>query len=388
LQESKKDLDQQEAALSAYKVSHVSELPQEQQELNNALARLQVQLEANRDAINRTEQSKLLLENTLHALEATIALMSQGKSPDATALNLAVGDPRPVAPAAKMRQSEVLQSQLDQLRLRYSDNYPEVKRLAAELARVKATEEGSSPPKPAEQTADSTPTTAKGVSRQAQPPSAPVAANSDAQQARARVENLKSQIGLADKEVENRNQDQQHILAEMTRYQNRIGRLPIREQEMAKLTRNYDISQLNYRSLLDKKFNADMGVDMERRQKSERFTLLDPATVPQKPFKPKRGALEVAASGIALALGLLAAFGRELNAGWLLGEWELPLGGAVILARVPHIKPTDVQEQRGGRSAMKRLLASKNIRLAMISSALVLLLGIIGAAVAVAFKGV
>jgi len=41
----------------------------------------------------------------------------------------------------------------------------------------------------------------------------------------------------------------------------------------------------NYISLLKKKMEADMAADLEKRQKSERFTILDPARIPERPIK-------------------------------------------------------------------------------------------------------
>ena len=38
----------------------------------------------------------------------------------------------------------------------------------------------------------------------------------------------------------------------------------------------------NYQALLDKSFSIGMAADLEQKQKGERFTVLDPAQVPQK----------------------------------------------------------------------------------------------------------
>lgn len=106
---------------------------------------------------------------------------------------------------------------------------------------------------------------------------------------------------------------------------------------MAQLTRDYEMSKENYKSLLDKKMAADEALDMERRQQSERFTILERAQIPQKPTKPKRPALYAGGAALALALALMIGFGAELRQNVLLGEWELP-PGTMILARLPHIE--------------------------------------------------
>ncbi len=157
-------------------------------------------------------------------------------------------------------------------------------------------------------------------------------------------------------EVEGRKEEQKHILADMAQYQSKLGTLPIREQEMAGLTRDYEITKTNYRSLLDKKIAAEMATDMERREKSERFTIIDPARVPSRPFKPNRQLFGLAGSILGLAIGLALGLGKEFHQGAFLGEWELP-PGVVLLGRLPRIEMTAAPVEsaadgpRGGRRA-------------------------------------
>jgi uncharacterized protein involved in exopolysaccharide biosynthesis len=111
------------------------------------------------------------------------------------------------------------------------------------------------------------------------------------------------------------------------------------EQEMTALKRNYEESANNYNSLLQKKLAAGVATDMERLQKSERFTVVDPARVPQKPVKPNRPVLAIIGSVAGLVIGLLAGIFLEYRKQTLLGEWELPVG-TVVLGRVPLIQMT------------------------------------------------
>ena len=50
-------------------------------------------------------------------------------------------------------------------------------------------------------------------------------------------------------------------------YQQRIERTPKREEEMLALKRDYQNIQDTYRSLLSRKLEADMAVNMERKKK-------------------------------------------------------------------------------------------------------------------------
>jgi capsular polysaccharide biosynthesis protein len=70
---------------------------------------------------------------------------------------------------------------------------------------------------------------------------------------------------------------------------------------MAALTRDYWNIQQSYQSLLQKRLEAQLSANMERRQKGEQFKILDIARIPEKPFKPKR--LKIILLGLALGLG-------------------------------------------------------------------------------------
>lgn len=163
---------------------------------------------------------------------------------------------------------------------------------------------------------------------------------------------MTAQIKAAETEIETRKAEQQRILRELDLYQRRTENLPLREQEMARITRDYEMSKENYKSLLEKKMAAEMALDMERRQQSERFTVLDRARVPEKPVKPKRPQLYAAGTALSLALGLLVGFAAELRKNVVLGEWELP-EGTPILARLPHIevsiRPAEAKSKAQGR---------------------------------------
>ena len=146
-------------------------------------------------------------------------------------------------------------------------------------------------------------------------------------------------MALAGREIQQRNgRNVSEILSSIERYQARIEQLPVREQETAALTRDYELSKTNYKSLLDKKLAAGMATDMEKRQQGERFTMLDPPRVPEKPVSPKRPQFIGIGCALSLALALAFPIAMETKKNTILGEWELPEGVAV-LGRVPHIKP-------------------------------------------------
>jgi len=168
-----------------------------------------------------------------------------------------------------------------------------------------------------------------------------------------RIPALRAQISGWDRELTGLERDRQALLREIAGMQSRLNRLPLREQELAAVTRDYENTKTNYRSLLDKKMAADTATDMERRQKAERFVLLEMARKPETPIKPKKPIFYAGGAAFSLAVGLAIALGMETKKGVLLGEWELP-SSVVVLGRVPHIVPMALAAQGPAQVSRKR----------------------------------
>jgi hypothetical protein len=377
LQEAKKILDELESGVSAYKLQHNGELPQQESLLGSTLSRLEVELESNRESMNRAQSLKVTLESTMSALESTLALMARPVPAPAPAQNSQPGTSSPAAgePAKRQLLSEVLQAKLDTFRLQFRDSMPEIQSLQDLIAQTKAKEAREA--KEAEKTAET-------ASVQAAPPPAPSGAptpksaasensavlrSPEYRQAEERLSGLKAQMFLADQELTTGKTNELRIRKDIATYQAQLGRLPIREQEMAKLTRDYEISKSNYKTLLEKKQAAEMSTDMERRAKSERFTLLDPARVPEKPTKPNRPVFYSVGIALGLVIGLVCGVGFELKKSVLLGEWELP-PGTNILGTLPYIAVAPMGEKP---SASAKGSSGSRRRAAVISSALFLI---------------
>src|SRR5206468_12610598 len=77
---------------------------------------------------------------------------------------------------------------------------------------------------------------------------------------------------------------------------------PAREQELMLLERDYSNLKENYRSLLDKKLNARLSENLEKRQKGEQFRIVDPANLPDTPETPDR--LKIMLLALAFGCGL------------------------------------------------------------------------------------
>jgi len=323
LQEAKKSLEEQEQALSRYKVQRLGELPEQAPTLMGNVGRLQAEVQAIQGSIEQDQQTKLLLNNTLHAQEATEAATLRAMNAPRSATRIAApqtASASAVTPdASGVKMSDQIQVQINALRMRYRNEHPEIRRLQALLQDALEQER-----KQAAEHTPKTPALDTKLAVEQIPSSAPPETVTEIAREREQIQLTKAQISALDHRIASRNAERGQILNQIQELQAHLERLPIREQELAQLTRDYENSKQNYNALLDKRTSAEMSAELEKHQQAERFTLLDPAHVPTKPVKPPRPALYGAAVFVALFIALLGPIAFELKKNTFLGDWELP----------------------------------------------------------------
>jgi hypothetical protein len=91
-------------------------------------------------------------------------------------------------------------------------------------------------------------------------------------QLKSKIKNLKLEIGKINNDIDE--------------YQRRVEYTPVREQELQLLQRDYNNIQKSYNYLLNRKLEADIAVNMEKKQKGEQFQIIDRARVPRNPISP------------------------------------------------------------------------------------------------------
>jgi|SRR5579875_603545 len=327
LRAAKSSLDEQEKRVASFKQEHNGTLPEQENSLLATLNSLNMELQGTETSVARAEENKSTLEAVLASAESSDSAIKANRRRElkGSASNTAVPIPTAASVAAQLRI----------LRQKYTADHPEVQALEAELAEIKRQE-----------AEDLAATTA------VKPESGNDARNSDISpeliQSRERIAGLRAQIEVAKHQIEALEKQRDDLRAAITTCQMRVSHLPLVEQQMASLKRNYDESANNYNSLLQKTIAAGIATDMERSQKSEQFTIIDPARTPDKPERPNRFLIALGGSVAGLMLGLLTGFLWEFRKRKLLGEWELP-AGTVILGRIPIIKmvPSSLDAQGG-----------------------------------------
>jgi polysaccharide chain length determinant protein (PEP-CTERM system associated) len=224
---------------------------------------------------------------------------------------------------------EQLRVQLAALQSSYTDNHPDVVRLKSRIAdlekKYKSGELQASANLPGQASAD---------------PSVLMAQKSldehrrQQSEARMEIQNLEVEIANIERQIKD--------------YQQRVERTPRHEQELLTLQRDYSNLKQSYDSLVNRKLEAEIAVNMEKKQKGEQFSILDPARLPEKPISPdlRRLFLLMLAAGLGLGAGLVALldfFDSSLKKPESL-EAEL---GVPVLATVPRIhQPKDIWRKR------------------------------------------
>lgn len=174
----------------------------------------------------------------------------------------------------------------------------------------------------------------------------PPAGSPAAQMRAANLAAAQRRLLTLDKEIATRTAELTRLRQAMAEYQARVESGPAHEAKLIELTRDYDILQDQYKSLLAKKEETSISADLERQHSAEQFRIVDPARVPDRPMSPNRPVIAGIGLGIGLALGLGLTVLLELrdqsfrSAPEVIDVLSLP-----VLAMVPAI-PTRYERRR------------------------------------------
>jgi len=317
LEEAKKKLEEKERAISEFKTRYVSELPEQKEANLRTLDRLQTELNTTTEAYHRLTARQSLVEKTVAQYEQDEMVESASSRAIPRKGNQLTQN------TLVLRLSE-LHKQLATLMATYKNTYPdvvilkdEIKELEAQIAEQAKIAEQKKLSQPEELQPDHN----GGAGRVFDPQLQSLLAQRD--EAKLEIMNLKA------KEV--------RITREMKEIEGRVQRTPSREQQLMILLRDYENMQSNYQALLDKRLNAHVAENLEKRQQGEQIRVLDPANLPQKPEKPNRllimflGLIGGGGLGVGLALGI-----DQLNPTFKRREEVEVLPGIHVLATIPQ----------------------------------------------------
>lgn len=294
-------LKQQERQVSQFKSRHLGVLPEQLDANLRTLDRLQNQLLSTTEALKRAEENKREIQRQIAQQRVT----EQVSSP-------------PGAETTDSDDLSVLNASLRRLRLKYTDEHPDIVSLRQKIAKIESQQsEQQATAQPAEAEEDSG--SVSSIS--------PLRRQMDAQIRRLNVE-------IAGFKVE-----ENRLRALIEEHERRIDITPEVEQQLKEITRGYEVTQEEYQSLLEKRLQAELAANMERKQKGEKFRIIDHATIPETPFKPNRQKMILFAIMLAIVAGSgLVAAVEYLDTSFRKLEDLESLTDMPVIATIPHIK--------------------------------------------------
>lgn len=321
LEKTKKRLEEKEQKVAAFRAKYLGGLPDELESNLRTLDRMQKEVTDKAMLLREVNTSISQLDSQISSMAATGGSGTGGD--DFLSFDLEEsqeGDDSAVQAA---------QEKYDALLLRYTEKHPDVKKLKSIIEKLKqkleaAKEEEELPS--AESKEDILPD--MGMD-----PVAPLKAQRA--QLVAEANNIQAEVSA--------------MQEKMKIYAQRVEDTPKRELELQSLTRDYSNIQDVYNSILDRKLEAELSVNMEKKQKGEQFRILDHARLPEKPISPnvKMMFLLSIAGGLGLGGGFL--FLKELLTFSVIRRDDQidTLLGLPILASIPPL------EKPNGRTKKK-----------------------------------
>lgn len=310
-------LSEQEAKVRAYESGHEGVLPVQQTSNLQILAGIQTQLQNEQDSLNQSKQQRVYLQ----------AIIDQNRA----ARGAVRADGTPTGLAQVDQQLDKLRAELVDMSSRYTDQYPDVVKLKEQIARTERLRDEllAAPKKSVEE-------------------SSPATHEIDGLGPNSPLSQLEGQLKANQVEISNREHRIDELQQRINEYQSRLNAAPATEQELTELTRGYDQSKSDYDDLLKKRNSSEMATSMEQMQQGERFTVLDPPSLPEKPSFPDHLKFCGIGLGVGLVLGVLVAGAFEFADDRLHNEKDLKaLLPMAILSEIPEVvHPSDESKKR------------------------------------------
>jgi polysaccharide chain length determinant protein (PEP-CTERM system associated) len=314
------------------------------------------QLETNLRILESLQQQKIANQENQREAENRILSIQQQMS-DAIERRKTL-----IAPAdlggqiAEPTSLDQLKAQLASLEARYTPRHPDIIRLKQRISELES----------AEQT---------GVKADRGSPK-----EASKSQAETNLTNQLREIGFA---IENLKAEALQIESQIKWYQAKVEETPRREQELMSLNRDYDNVQETYNSLLSRKLEAELAVNMEKKQKGEQFRILDTAKIPQRPFKPDIQRLLLMSIALGFGLGFALAYLMEsLDTSFRRPEEIENALNMTIIASLPFIR----NAQEMGRLKRKKMMTAFSIGITVLFLGLAMIIYLKGIVVLEFFR--
>jgi polysaccharide chain length determinant protein (PEP-CTERM system associated) len=253
-----------EAKIATFKKTHVQELPELLPTNLQGLERSERDIEILNDQIRTQRERESYLQTQLAAI--------------------------PPSGSEDKRRLDDLRVQLTSLRSRFSDQYPDVVKTRAEIAELE-----------------------KRLGDRGKPDGGKPGEIVGGQPDNPSYVALAAQLASTKAEIESFRRQMEEVKRKREEYRSRVEATPRVEEEYKALIVERDNTLIKFNDLVRKSMEARVAHGLEREQKGERFTLIDPARLPERPHKPNR--LAIIVIGVVMGIGAGAGVGalREFS---------------------------------------------------------------------------
>lgn len=360
----KAEFDKQEKQLQVFKQKYFEKLPEQREQNLKVIEQINIQLAANNDALNRAQQQRVYLESMINQYKSV---------PKPIRIPTIVADlPKPESMVSEIAISPIIKKQFDdqneklgELQNKYTDKHPDVinavKRVEelkqdylAQLERVSelnrnyktkleqdvvdAAKRLDEVKKDIESKKDLTQSTNNNLVDNQSRDKAQEKSDLMSPEAFATVAQINSQLNSIKPEIQGRLSERSRLMNQINVYQSNLKVPPEVEQELARLTQDYNLTKETYQAILNERNTTQMSQELENKQKTKLFRVLDPAKVSEKPYKPNRRAIVLYGLLIGLGAGFGLAFYREFTDSSLYTEHDVETTlGFEVLATIPKI---------------------------------------------------
>jgi polysaccharide chain length determinant protein (PEP-CTERM system associated) len=289
-------LQEIEMAIQNYRREHMGELPEELDSNLRIIDRLQAQLSEKQEDL-RDGRSRL---TELDRRVSGISIPDTESAPSIPQIS------ETKAPEVEPSKLEIARRQLQALEGRYTSRHPDIIRMKTIVAELEAREKAERELADKIHAVDIEAGTGEFGSPTLVAPS-PKVSSPESAFLRKQLVDLEAQRQTAVNEIAQTLRDIKDIENQIKEYQLKVENASRHEMELLSLQRNYDNLQNSYKSLLDRKLESDIAVNLEKKQKGQTFRVIDQAKVPQRPVSPdmKKLLLFCVVAGIGIGGGLI-----------------------------------------------------------------------------------
>ncbi|MEW8621312.1 MAG: lipopolysaccharide biosynthesis protein, partial [Candidatus Thiodiazotropha endolucinida] len=158
---------------------------------------------------------------------------------------------------------------------------------------------------------------------------------------------LETQLQAANSELASLKGMRDEIKGKIKDFEDRLMQSPQVEREYRNLTRDYENALDKYQEVKAKQLEAQLAESLERERKGERFSLIEPPQLPEKPDKPNRIAILFLGFVFSFAGGVGNVVVRESMDQAVYGsKGIMAITKMPPLAVIPYIECSDDHRQR------------------------------------------